>query len=143
MGRVGARRVRVAVLGLAVMALVGAACGESGTSEARPLPSPTASPRHEILPDGRVRIWPTSARVEEGVPYRITVFTHCGLEHSLDFDGSFWDVTEQPALPELGGFEDEGEITLESRDAATYRSASGQVFRLARHEGPRAVYPCE
>lgn len=134
---------RGTVLGLVMVALVGAACEESGTSEARPLPSPTASPRHKSLPDGRVRIWPTSPSVEEGIPYRITVFTHCGLERSLDFDGSFWDVTEQPTFPELGGFEDEGVITLESRDEATYRSASGQAFRLARHEGPRAVYPCE
>ncbi len=126
-----------------MLALLGTACGESGGPEARPLPSPTASPRHENLPDGRVRIWPISARVQQGVPYRITVLTHCGLDHALDFDGSFWQVVEQPASPELGGLEDEGDITLESEDEATYRSAAGQVFRLVRREGPKAIFPCE
>lgn len=131
------------VTGMLVLLLAGAACGGSAEQLAVPLPEPTTEPRSEELPDYRVRVWPNSARVEEDVPYRIDVYTHCGLDHLLDFDGSFWEVTQGPEAPELGDPEDEGVITLESEDRAVYRSSTGATFELRRLEGPREIYLCE
>jgi hypothetical protein len=122
-----------------------AACGGGGLGQApRPLPEPTGEARTEDLPDGQVRAWPRSATVEEGVRYRMTVYTHCGLDYLLDFDGSFWEVASGPAYDDtLGDPDDEGIITLVGVDDAVYESSGGGEFPLRRVEGPREVWLCD
>lgn len=103
----------------------------------------TASPRSEELPNEQVRIWPRSSRVEAGIRYRITVYTHCGLDYLLDFDGSFWDSAQAaPSEAAWDDPDDDGVITLDSENEAIYRSSKGFEFRLTRHPGPKAVYLC-
>jgi hypothetical protein len=112
----------------------------------QPLPEPTAEPRWEELDDdGVVRHWPRSAQVEPGVPYRMTAYTHCGLDHLLDFDGSYWEVAGGPDDPydALADPEDAGVITLVADDTAVYRSSTGAEFELRRTDGPRDTHWCE
>ncbi len=111
-----------------------------------PLPEPTTEPRTEHLDDGAmVRMWPRSARVEEGVAYRMATYTHCGLDYALDFDGSFWEVVSGPTdrRTSLDDPEDEGTITLVETDRAVYESSTGAQFELRRTDGPREVHVCE
>lgn len=135
---------------LAIALLSGAACGgmvRPGTDggEPQPLPSPTAPYRAEGLPDGRERIWPNSARVELRVPYRVTVYTHCGVDHALDFDGSFWKVSRKSdkERARYDDPDDTGVITLVDEDTATYRTSRGDTVTLTRLEGPKDMFLCE
>jgi hypothetical protein len=113
--------------------------------EGRTLPEPTAPPRTEQLDDSTWREWSTSAPVEEGVEYRMNVYTHCGLDYLLDFDRSFWDVEAAPHDPfeHLDDPFDEGLIRRVGRDTAVFVSSAGAEFRLARADRRRDVGPCE
>ncbi|MFN2490149.1 MAG: hypothetical protein ABR529_10500 [Actinomycetota bacterium] len=62
-----------------------------------------------------------------------------GLDHHTDFDGSFWtpinpDAPRDP--PRFFYSEDEGTMTLISRQRAVYTSSSGVQVDLHRHHGP-------
>jgi hypothetical protein len=143
------RAVRTAAVA-GVLTVLLAACGGFGLrsgESAQPLPAPTTEPRHEMLDDdeNQVRIWPRSARVEEGVAYHFTAYTHCGLDHALDFDGSFWrlDARLTPDSHDLGDPDDTGTIRLESTDVAVFTSARGTQYRLVRHDGPLDTFFCD
>lgn len=131
---------------IGVMFAVGRAgvAGPAAGQQPQPLPE-RGEVRSEPIDEDHVRIWPASGSVQQGVPYRITVSTHCGLDHALDFDGSFWDAETGPQDPRdaLDTPEDEGIITLESQDVAAYRSSKGGEFRLRRTDGPREILLCE
>ena len=134
------------IVGAAMVGLaVGCGGGLSVSGQPQPLPEPAAEPRWEMIDEDHVRIWPTSAAVEEGVAYRMTAFTHCGLDHLFDLDGSFWEVAEGPAESgeALDNPEDEGVVTLVASDTAVYASSTGAEFRLRRLDGPREVLLCE
>lgn len=65
--------------------------------------------------------------------YRFELFTHCGVDHSLDFDGSFWDAIgrtegEGSARRSFGDPYEGGTITLVSD--AEYVGRSGEKCRL-------------
>jgi hypothetical protein len=128
--------------------LIAAACGGAGgpsvAQQPRPLPE-RGEVRSEPIDEDHVRIWPASGAVQEGVAYQMTAYTHCGLDHALDFDGSFWEVEAGPDDPRdvLDNPEDEGVITLQSQDVAVYISSGGGDFRLRRVEGPREILLCE
>jgi hypothetical protein len=114
--------------------------GGSGTGEARaialPSPSATYEPRNETK-NGRFVLKPISAPVEMGVPYRFDLYIHCGVDHTTDFDGSFWDAvgpTEGDDSPRRS-FEDpvdEGVMTLVSQ---TGRSTWGVPVRKLSSPG--------
>lgn len=133
----------------AALAILLAACGGFGVfavDSPQTLPEPTAEPRHEMLDDeNQVRIWPRSARVEEGVTYRFTAYTHCGLDHALDFDGSFWRLDARLTRDnhELHDPDDKGTIRLDSEDVAVFTSSRGTQFRLVRHDGPLDTFFCD
>jgi hypothetical protein len=77
------------------------------------------------------------AGLEIGVPYRIEVYTHCGIDFWTKFDGSYWDAinhdNESGNPPKgLANPLDFGTMSLISRDRARYESASGRVFLFRR-----------
>ncbi len=82
--------------------------------------------------------------LEVGVPYRIDLYTHCGIDHWTRFDGSFWDAVgydNRSGNPPrfLGNPSDRGVMTLLSRDEAVYESSSGRLIRFER--GPKRRPP--
>jgi hypothetical protein len=123
-------------------AVLVAGCFESA-DQPRTLPSPTGDQRSETLPDDRVRYWPRSAPVDEGVNYTMVAYTHCGLDYLLDFDTSSWVVQSGPEPTPLDDPFDAGVIRLISEGEAVFVSAAGDEFALARTEGPREVGYCE
>ena len=137
---------RALVAAIVLLASCGGGAGANGQmDEPQMLPEPTTETWSEPAGDEQVRFWPASARVEQGVPYRMTTYTHCGLDYLLDFDGSFWEVASGPedTGDALGDPEDEGVITLVSADTAVYESGREAEFHLRRLAGPREVHLCE
>lgn len=135
----------VGILGLIVLAASFSARGIHdlpAPQKAAVAPQPTSG--------GRYIYTPRSGRVSLNVAYRMTIFTHCGLDWpiAVDFDGSFWDPTgdagqgtgNPPAG--FGNPTDPGVMTLVGIDTATYRSQHGKVVQFQRHPGPRAAVPC-
>jgi len=95
-------------------------------------------------------VFPSSPRVERGVEYRYTLYTHCGLDSKVDFDGSLWDYSG-PGPPDDGsgnppaGFDnpfDHGTMRLTSGDIAEYRSSAGFVAKYRRRDNPKQVQMC-
>lgn len=133
-----------------VAAVVVVGCGPTPGfvvgAEPEPLPEPTVDHRWEDLDDDRVRTWPRSARIEPGVDYRFTAYTHCGLDHAFDLDGSFWVLISEhdgPRHEVLDDPDDTGVATLLGDDTAVYRSSKGEEFRLHRIEGPIDIHLCD
>jgi hypothetical protein len=72
-----------------------------------------------------------------GVPYRIELYTHCGIDFWTRFDGSYWDAVgydNSPGNPPegLGNPTDFGTMTLGSEKEAQYVSESGKTIRFVR-----------
>ncbi|MDQ6884868.1 MAG: hypothetical protein M3077_11650 [Candidatus Dormibacteraeota bacterium] len=142
------RALLLAVSILAVL-LAAALVFEPGPAAIRTLPPPTQAGPAEPVGNGQFRFVPKSARITSGVRYRLTIFTHCGLDYpiAVDFDGSFWD----PSGPNLSGGNpppgyrnpfDEGIMTLISPTRARYQSQGGVVTSFTRHSGPRVAGLC-
>jgi len=95
-----------------------------------------------IGPGGRV----LSGEAEIGLPYRVELYTHCGLRH-VEFDGSNWAISGV-----LGdGFNppssfnnpiDHGTVTLVTHVTAKYRSEFGDERTLTRDGGLPWVEGC-
>ncbi|MDQ4143439.1 MAG: hypothetical protein M3198_06810 [Actinomycetota bacterium] len=100
-----------------------------------PLPAPTFTDEDDIWRDGKV--FPASARVEQGVEYRFELY-HCGIDETLDFDGSFWDPVGPLPNANWVANEDEGTMTLIAPNRARYESLEGGSVEFVRHEGPRS-----
>jgi hypothetical protein len=120
-----------------------------------PLPlSPSIGGRDSVpVAGGEYIFYPRSASVIQGVVFRFSLYTHCGLDNpvALDFDGSFWDsIGPGPASDGSGnppaGFDnpfDNGTIQLLSHDMAEYHSRSGTVMRFSRSPAAsRTSYIC-
>ncbi len=148
----------------------------SSTSQLRtPIPPPTPegnwlatvlptwtpdSPGATPVP-GVLRL-PSSGRVKPGQTYIISIYTHCGLDWNVDFDGSFWDAagpvrgTDGNAPPGVGNPSQLGTMTLIDADLAhfafppvTYTGLDnrqttlpGGSFDFTRHIGPKYVLGC-
>jgi len=133
-------------IALLVALLLLAGCGQVDQAAApRPLPAPAGEPRTEEIDEERMRIWARSAPIEQGVAYSLTAFTHCGLDHTLDVGGSFWEVVDAPEDPwaVLDNPEDDGVITILDDDHAIYTSSGGGRFDLVRAAGSRDVTYCD
>ncbi len=81
-----------------------------------------------------------------GVPYLVTVYTHCGLRH-VEFDHSDWAISGDLGdgvnpPPGFGNPVDQGTVTLITHDTATYRSQKGVERRLTRDAGLPSVQGC-
>jgi hypothetical protein len=82
-----------------------------------------------------------------GVPYSVSVYTHCGLRH-VEFDASNWAISgvlSDPSFNPPAGFgnpTDNGTVTLITRNTARYRSESGEERTLTRGGGLPWVEGC-
>jgi hypothetical protein len=93
---------------------------------------------------------PCAAGAEVGVPYRYTLYTHCGIL-SAYFDGRRWlakppltDGSGNPPSAEWGNPADTGTMTLVARDRAEFRNGSGAVARFVPARGaPDPAAGCE
>jgi hypothetical protein len=79
------RRLTCAAALLGVELLL-ASCG----GDMAPLPTWTpAAPGSGAPVSGGLELNPRSARAQLGVAYPFQLYTHCGVDFSVDFDGSF------------------------------------------------------
>ena len=145
-----------------MLALAGAACA----SEA-PMPEPpsfesvstsgaTEMPPSGPLAEGRpgeaggTILVPVSAPIAPATAYRFSL-GHCGLSSPIDVDGSFWDPAE--GLTAGGGpldLESDGEMINATAgffvvigDEARFRTGSGSVLTLERHDGEKEFPGCD
>ena len=146
---------RPAFVGLSIAALIAAVILlRHPVTAVVPIPLPLSIGGRDSVPlDGKYLFYPRSAWVIQGVVYRFSLYTHCGLDNpvALDFDGSFWDpIGPGPASDGSGnppaGFDnpyDNGTIQLLSHDRAEYQSQSGTVLRFSRSSSAsRTSYIC-
>ena len=116
--------------------------------------TPGAGPMRTVTPDPSGAIpnpgmlwYPMSAKVVQGQAYIYSLYTHCGLDQRVDFDGSFWDAAE-PEYRKWGnappGIGDPGHIgTMTLLDAGHARfEFDGGSFDFIRHIGPKVIPGC-
>lgn len=114
------------------------------------LPTRTAASPSIDSASGVATFHPRSSSAVLGVPYRLKIYTHCGLASwaSPDFDGSFWDPVgpnddgngNPPAG--VGNPFDQGTMVLVSRNRAQFTSRTGATFLFTRHVGDKGFAPC-
>lgn len=99
------------------------------------LPMPPLTPMPPPSAEGRIDLGPpVSQPAEIGRTYVLTT-GHCGLDDSIDFDGSYWTVSalsDDPTGVSINSAR--GTIMLESHDVAFFRSGAFAA-RLARLSG--------
>jgi hypothetical protein len=81
--------------------------------------------------------------VERGKAYPFVLFTHCGVDEYVDFDGSFWDLLEKKYAPgSLGNPSQRGTMTLTEDGHAIFEFDNGSIL-FVRHPGPKVLPgPC-
>ena len=85
---------------------------------------------------------PLSLKADFGQAYPFRLFTHCGADYRVDFDGSFWQLSNPSEVPaSLGDPEQEGTMTLINSDYARFDFEGGSLLFI-RHEGPKYVPGC-
>ena len=119
---------------LVVTGTVGAASPAPGTrvAGATRLPGPTPTP---------IVVQPKSTRAEKGKAYPYQLYTHCGIDFSVDFDGSFWDATgTRPSG--IGNPIQKGTLTLIDTGHARFSYDKGSIS-YTRHAGVKTIaYLC-
>jgi hypothetical protein len=119
---------------------LGSCTGDQAPPEGR---QPSASPSPRVI----TGVDTEKAGLEVGVPYRIELYTHCGIDFWTRFDGSYWDAvnydnsTGNPP-PGLGNPYDLGTMTLLSEEEAQYVSESHKVIRFTRAPERRRGMDC-
>ena len=153
------RRATLAV----VLAVTLAACGGAAsptpgvasfenvsTDGARDLPKGGVFAEGHPGEAGGTILAPVSAPIEPATAYRFSL-GHCGLHSPIDVDGSFWDPVdgltgggaplELEADPEMinatAGF------FVVIGDEARFRTETGSVVSLERHDGPKEFPGCD
>ncbi|HKY55466.1 MAG TPA: hypothetical protein VJM08_14210 [Anaerolineales bacterium] len=85
---------------------------------------------------------PLSPPAELGKTYPFQLYTHCGADLAVDFDGSFWQLSNPAQVPEsLGDPSQEGTMTLIDPDHARFDFEGGSLLFI-RHQGPKYILPC-
>jgi hypothetical protein len=89
--------------------------------------------------------------VKQGQAYHFTLYTHCGLDGSVDFDGSFWDVSASPITgsggngrPRFDNPHQKGVMTLLDASHARfeYFYEGFRTIDFVRHVGPKHLMGC-
>ena len=96
------------------------AISDSATSAAVVTAYAKAAPTYAAQQTVQAATWeavmhhtPQSVHVERGKAYPFVLFTHCGVDEYVDFDGSFWDLLEKKYAPgSLGNPSQRGTMTL-------------------------------
>lgn len=85
---------------------------------------------------------PLSLQAELGKAYPFQLYTHCGADYAVDFDGSFWQLSDLSEIPAaLGDPAQDGTMTLINPDYARFDFAGGSLLFI-RHQGPKYLPPC-
>jgi hypothetical protein len=139
------------VLGGAVV-VIAEMPGKPSRLFARSLPSSHASARSTVpsAPPGQTYVSARSGPAEMGVEYKFSLYTHCGLDQGVDFDGSLWDFERSGDPADKVGAPptrfsnpyDYGTMKLISKDEAEFRSSKGVSVIYRRHAGPKLVFIC-
>ena len=124
-----------------------------GSATIVPIPEGTPIALLQTKPAGtRTKVLlPESPRAEPGVAYEFELMVHCGADYSVDFDGSFWDLSAQEGVPGHGGIPSyQGRMRLVSPDQARFdfdpyaaalppegSAADLASYYFTRHEGPK------
>jgi hypothetical protein len=108
------------------------------------VPEPSPWP---IKPDEK-RDRPTSPEVAIGQERPFELYTHCGIDFRVDFDGSFWQAYGgEGKAPVVGSFlEKKGTMTLLSQDVAAFRFRSrgeGASVYFVRNDTPKPEVGCD
>jgi hypothetical protein len=84
---------------------------------------------------------PKSARAVIGKAYAFQLYTHCGIDFSVDFDASFWDaVGARPAA--IGNPIQKGTMTLLDAHRSRFSYVKGSIS-YTRHAGIKTIpYLC-
>lgn len=140
-------KLNISFFTLAVIILMG---GCDGTSQ----PTPTLIPVSKVPLATWTPISPSEAEqnpevreplsppAELGKAYPFQLYTHCGVDLAVDFDGSFWQLSNPEEVPEsLGDPSQEGTMTLIDSDYARFDFAGGSLLFI-RHQGPKYILPC-
>ena len=85
-----------------------------------------------------------------GQLYNFGIYTHCGIDNEVDFDGSFWIGPDENAIhpvndstpPISYGLTEVGTMVLLDADHAQFRFDTG-IINFTRHIGPKVVIGCE
>jgi len=133
---------------------VDSACDRRGCRDGRLVATATRTGRAPTPAHG-LRLRARSRHVATGRPYPFRLYTHCGVDFSTDFDGSFWDLADAAWAGSYGNppsaignpFQD-GTMTLVDHDHARFdvprdpvdpvRFPGGPI-RFTRHVGPKVV----
>jgi hypothetical protein len=119
------------------------------------LPSWTPD-KHDAIPRPGVVHLPRSGRVQVGQAYIFHIYTHCGVDQRVDFDGSFWDAAKPEfrlfgnAPPGVGDPGQAGIMTLLDSGHARFEvvptdsplASPGLKFDFVRHDGPKHIRVC-
>jgi hypothetical protein len=114
-----------------------------------PAPAPTSGlPALSTSPLTRATQTPIviqaeSPRVEPGRAYDFNLYTHCGVNFDVDFDGSLWTWLGS-GRPDrsVGDPSQRGTMTLTGPDEARFDYPGGSL-RFKRHQGPLTIPgPC-
>jgi len=85
---------------------------------------------------------PLSPQADLGKAYPFPLYTHCGADYAVDFDGSFWQLSNPLEVPvSLGDPTQEGMMTLINPDYARFDFEGGSLLFI-RHKGSKYVPPC-
>ncbi len=120
-------------------------------SEGAILPRLFPLPPGVVPAGGSTRLAAETARTAELgklYPYQLQ---HCGVGSPIDFDGSLWDVLGAQNGRDAEATEEQvgelinagsGSMTLVDPDHALFRTSSGLILGLRRHDGPKMFQPC-
>ena len=109
--------------------------------EARPVPEPSPWP----LPRGDGRDHPTSSDVAMGRTRPFELYTHCGIDLRVDFDGSFWQSYGDRKIPALVDPFQKGTMTLLTEKVAVFRfdsDGSETSIYFVRNDTPKRRVGC-
>jgi hypothetical protein len=113
---------------------------------ATPLPTWTPQGPSVTPQPGRLRE-PMSGSVQQGQAYIFSLYTHCGIDQYVDFDGSFWDAAD-PSLRAFGNAPagignpaQLGKMTLIETNRARFEYEGG-AYDFVRHDGPKLIRIC-
>lgn len=100
---------------------------------------PEPSPWPIQLDEKRDR--PSSSDVAIGQKRPVKLYTHCGIDFRVDFDGSFWQSYAGKARAVGDPFQ-KGTMTLLSGDVAVFRFGSTDVVYFVRNDTPKPKGIC-
>ena len=110
--------------------------------EALPVPNPSPWP----IKPGEKRDRPTSPDVAIGQERPFELYTHCGIDFRVDFDGSFWQSYGEGKTPAVDFNFEKGTMTLLSGEVAVFhfQSRGDEVaIYFVRNDTPKPGVGCD